>query len=114
MPASLPTIRQSDIDEIKADGKAMLAAIHSLSERLATHDARESALETTVQKIDLAVFGDGTKDNPGHIAEANHRISELERVQGSWSKAMWAIFTPILGLFGVGIIILLVMALAVK
>jgi len=108
------TITRSDIDEIKSDGKATYALLQELMKQYTIHDTSQKALEFTVEKINKSYFGDGTSSNPGYVATTDKRLETVERVQGSYSKAIWAIVTPLLGLIAVGLLYLAVAALAVK
>jgi len=103
-----PPVTRSDIDEIKASQKEILAETRSLADKLLEHATAQKSFEEKITRLDLGIYGDGTADNPGHIAKTNARLYEIERVQGSYSKAVWAIVTPLLGLLGLGIIYMLV------
>lgn len=105
-------ISRTDIDEIKADLKLVLVEMRAQGEKFIIHVAEQKSLEYSVVKLNNTIYGDGTPSNPGHVAETDKRLRDVERWQGSYSKAVWAIVTPILGLLGLGIIYILLMAAA--
>jgi hypothetical protein len=103
-----------DIAEIKSDGKLTLNLVREIVMKFSNHDTAQLSLERTVDTLALAVFGDGTRQNPGHISETNHRLETLENTQKSYSRVIWIVVTPLLSAIGLGIIVLLVQVLAAK
>jgi hypothetical protein len=112
---------RADIEKIRKDGELILGLVRTIMTELAVHNTKQLHLEAQVERLDRVIFGDGTGDNPGYIARANiateksnARIDTVVSTQESYSRVIWTVVTPILSLLGVGVIILLVIALAAK
>lgn len=98
-------ISENDYNELKRTMRELTAAVTTLTQQVAVHNAEQKPFESKVNEHERILRGDYS--NVGLIAKTD----KLERGMENINKAAWAFFAPAIALVFIGMLAAIYIAL---